>query len=954
MNSGSGDAAATPALVPDSAADAGTIPGTADDAAGVMAFRDAADHASGVRAIAGTADDASDVRAIPRATYRVQIRPSFDFRAAGAIAPYLERLGVSHLYSSPILQAAPGSEHGYDVIDPHRVNEELGGDTAHGEFSRILVRHHLGQIVDIVPNHMAIPGAENPWWWDVLENGPSSRYARYFDVDWDPPEAYLRNRVLLPILGDHYGRVLEAGELRLERDGGSFIVTYHDHRVPLAPRAMDELVTAAGLRAESDDLAFIGGALGRLPPSTALDRASVDRRHRDKEVLRLQLARLASERQEVARALDLEVEATNADADALDAIIARQNYRLAYWRTAGHDLMYRRFFDVASLIGIRVEDPVVFADTHSLVLRWIRDGVIDGLRVDHPDGLRDPAGYFQHLRGAASRAWIVAEKILADGETLASDWQVDGTTGYEFLNLVGGLFVDPDAESAMTRTYQRLSGLEDDLDSIVREGKLVVLRENLGSELNRLTALLLEICEGQRRHRDYTRHDCHEVLRELAVAVPRYRTYVRAESGTITTEDATTIAGAVETALASRPDLDPELFQFVGDILSLRIRGAGEAELVMRFQQLTGAVMAKGVEDTAFYRYHRLASLNEVGGDPGRFGVSVADFHDSNANRLRDWPSAMLTTSTHDTKRAEDVRSRIHVLSEMPAEWAAAVERWSSLVDRHRTAHLPDRNIEYLLYQTLVGTWPIEHDRLAPYLLKAAREAKVHTSWSAPDEAYETALETFTTSVLSDPAFIADFEAFVAPVIATGRVNAIAQQLLKLTVPGVPDIYQGTELWDLSLVDPDNRRAVDFELRARVLDLLSGATPEAVMTEMDAGWPKLWVTARTLALRAEHPELFDGRADYTPLWASGTQRDRVVGFLRADRVAVLVPRLTLGLGRAPWGDPQAWGDTRVALPTGVWTSAFGTGDIRGGNIEVSRLLARFPVALLTLAPSVAE
>ncbi|MEO5919305.1 MAG: malto-oligosyltrehalose synthase [Candidatus Limnocylindrales bacterium] len=899
-------------------------------------------------------------RHLPRATYRVQLRPEFGFRAAGALAPYLAQLGISHVYSSPILQAAPGSTHGYDVVDPGRVNAELGGEIEFGEFGRVLGRHRLGQIVDIVPNHMAIPGADNPWWWDVLENGPSSRYARYFDVDWDPPESHLRNRVLLPILGDHYGRVLEAGELQLVRDGGSFVVVYHEHRVPVAPRTLDELITRAGVRAESDDLVFIGGALGRLPPSTALDQASVDRRHRDKEVLRLQLARLASERAEVARALDAEVEATNADADRLDAILDRQNYRLAHWRAAGQDLVYRRFFDVAGLIGIRVEDPIVFADTHALVLRWLGDGVIDGLRVDHPDGLRDPAAYFRALRDAAPRAWIVGEKIVEGDEELPADWPIDGTTGYEFLNLVGGLFVDRAAEAAMTSAYEAFTGLDQTLPQIVRKTKLVVLRENLGSELNRLTALLLEICEGHRRHRDYTRHDCHEVLRELAISYPRYRTYVRTAEAEISETDALTIATAVADATAARPDLDADLFGFVGDVLSVRIRGTLESELAMRFQQLTGAVMAKGVEDTAFYRYHRLVSLNEVGGDPAHFGVTPAEFHAANLSRLNAWPNAMLTTSTHDTKRAEDVRARLHVLSEIPEAWAAAVNRWSARLARRRTADLPDRNAEYLFFQTLVGTWPIETDRLAPYLVKAARESQVRTSWASPDEDYEVALAALAEAALTDSGFRDDLEAFLRPVIEAGRINSIAQTILKLTSPGVPDLYQGTELWDLSLVDPDNRRPVDFERRAWILDQLAGATVETALDGMDEGWPKLWAIQRTLGLRSRRPEVFDGRGTYAPLRPSGLHRDRIVGFVRGGDVAVIVPRLSLGLQGRAWGDPNAWGDTSVTLPAGRWTNVLADDPVGGGTVTagptieggrtpITSLLARFPGAVLVRA-----
>ncbi len=531
---------------------------------------------------------------------------------------------------------------------------------------------------------------------------------------------------------------------------------------------------------------------------------------------------------------------------------------------------------------------------------------------------------------------------------MRADWPVDGTTGYEFLNLVGGLFVDPDGEAPLTATYTGFTGLEVGLASVVRESKLDVLNENLGSELNRVTALLLEICESHRRHRDYTRHDCHEGLRELAVVFPRYRTYARADAGEIAHEDVATIARTVKEAIAARPDLDPDLFRFVGDILILRVRGPRESELVMRFQQLTGAVMAKGVEDTAFYRYHRLTSLNEVGGDPARFGVSVAEFHRANAARLASAPNAMLTTSTHDTKRAEDVRARIHVLSEMPREWAAAVERWSMRLARYRTADAPDRNAEYLMYQTLVGTWPIEPDRLDAYLRKAVREAKVHTSWSAQDETYEAALSSFATRALADRTFIGDLEAFLPPVVAAGRVGSVAQALLKLTVPGVPDIYQGTELWDLSLVDPDNRRPVDFDRRARVLDLVTGATPETVLDELDEGWPKLWAIARTLELRGRHPALFGAEASYRALKVLGTRAQRVVAYTRGGSVAIVVPRLVHGLGAPAWGDPKAWGRTSVALPAGTWTSVLGGDEaIEGGrNVPVATILARFPVALL--------
>ena len=886
-------------------------------------------------------------RVLPQSTYRLQLRPDFGFAEAGRVAaPYLARLGVSHVYSSPYLQAARGSTHGYDVVDPRRVNDELGGARGHRRFCRLLGELGLGQVLDIVPNHMAIPGAQNPWWWDVLENGQASRYARTFDVDWDPPETHLRNTVLMPILGDHYGRVLEAGEIQLERGGGAFRVRYHEHVLPIAPPTLDGLLSAAASRARSPDLAFFADAAAHLPPSTATDRASVLRRHRDKEVLREQLARLFDEAPNVARAVDAEIAAINADPDALDAILTRQNYRLAYWRAAQRDLGYRRFFDVTTLVGLRVEDEQVFAETHALVVRWLADGVLDGLRVDHPDGLRDPGEYVARLRDATPRGWIVVEKILQPDESIPADWAVDGTTGYDFLNLVGGLFVDPAGEAAMTAVNERWTGESRTFEEVARECKHVVLRETLGSELNRLTALFLDIAEGHRRHRDYTRHELHEALRETAAALPVYRTYARAETGEISAADEAVIAVAIDRARAARPELDPDLFGFLGDILKLRVRGTLESDLVMRFQQLSGAVMAKGVEDTAFYRYLRLLALNEVGGDPGRFGVSVAEFHAANEERLRSWPATMLTTATHDTKRGEDVRLRIAALSECPDAWAAAVDRWHEAASRGRRRDRIDHASQYLLFQTLVGAWPIDRDRLTEYLVKASREARIQTSWTSPDEGFERALVRTAERLLRDRQFIGYLEAFLAPIVPAARTSSLAQVLLRLTAPGIPDTYQGTELWDLSLVDPDNRRPVDFAMRERLLGELEGGgesegrlTAAAILARAEEGLPKLWTLHRALRVRRERPGSFDAAGAYTPLAASGVQADHVVGYLRGEDVAVVVPRLTLRLG-------GAWRATAIELPGGRWRNVL-TGEGRqGGRVRMATLLARFPVALL--------
>ena len=873
-------------------------------------------------------------------TYRVQLHAGFRFDDAAAIADYLADLGISHLYSSPYLQASPGSTHGYDVVNHHKLNEELGGAEGHARFCAALDAAGLGQVLDIVPNHMAIVGRENPWWWDVLENGQSSRYASYFDVEWDPPESKLRNMVLLPVLGDHYGRVLDNGELQLQcEEDARFIVRYHDHAFPISPRSLDELLASAAERCRSDELAFIADAFGRLPPSTATDLNAVRRRHRDKEVLRSQLHHLCRKQPEIGAAIDERVAAVNADADQLDRLLERQNYRLAFWRTAVHELGYRRFFDINTLVGLRAEDERVFADTHALILDWLSKGVLDGVRVDHPDGLRDPQLYFDRLHGACPRAWIVAEKILEPGERLAKTWPVAGTTGYDFIYRVSNLFVDPAAETALTSFYGEFTDELTDFQAVVHDKKVLVLREILGSDLNRLTALFVDICERHRRHRDYTRHELHEALREMIACCPVYRTYVRAEAGVLSDDDTAIVNRFIDMAKNNRPDLDSGLFDFFRDILLLRVRGELETELVMLFQQLTGPVMAKGLEDTAFYCFNRLVSLNEVGGDPGHFGLSIDEFHAACAKAQARWPRAMLASSTHDTKRSEDVRARTSLLSELPERWSQAVRRWAELNRRYRRENLPDRNAEYLLYQTLVGAWPIETERAVAYMEKASREAKAHTSWTNSNPIYDEALRAFVEGVLSNSEFIADLENFVTPLIEPGRINSLAQTLVKLTAPGIPDFYQGTELWDLSLVDPDNRRPVDYDLRRRLLGEMKTMTPEQIWNRIDDGLPKLWVIWQTLRLRHDR-QFFLPEDSYRAILTRGAKSDHVIAFARGERAITLVPRLTLK--RA-----GNWGDTAVELRPGHWRNAFTGETFIGGEVRMAILLKRFPVALLS-------
>jgi (1->4)-alpha-D-glucan 1-alpha-D-glucosylmutase len=905
------------------------------------------------------------------ATYRVQLHPGFGFDDAAGIAGYLSDLGVSHLYASPYLQAAPGSSHGYDVVDPTKLNRELGGREGHTRMGAALEAARLGQVLDVVPNHMAIAGRDNAWWWDVLENGPSSVYAAYFDVDWDPPESKLRNTVLLPILGDHYGRVIEAGELRLAREGGGFVVHYHEHAAPIAPRSLDTLLDAATHRLpqpDADDhpenenedersplparaqLESIATAFGRLPHSWLTDRASVRERHRDKEILRARLAELCDTDPEVAKAIDADVDAVNADPDALDTLLERQNFRLAWWRTAGQELDYRRFFDISTLVGLRVEDDQVFADSHRLILEFLRDGVLDGIRIDHIDGLRDPATYLARLADAAPRAWVVVEKILEAGETLPASWPVAGTTGYDWLNLTGGLAVDPAGEQPMLDSYAEFIGEPVDFDEIVYQSKRQVMTDALAADVSRLAAQLVGICERHRRYRDYTRRDLADAVTELLASFPVYRTYA-AIGSPVDEADRVHIASAVAGARARRPDLDGELLDFLQDLLLLRDQGEQEQEFALHFQQVSGPVMAKGLEDSAFYRFLPLVSHNEVGGDPSRFGVRPEEFHAVAATAHRTRPLAMLATETHDTKRSEDVRARISLLSEIPAEWAAAVGRWSTINDRHRRGDLPDRNTEWLLYQTLIGAWPIDTERIVAYMVKATREAKVHTSWVDPVADYEDAVRAFVTAIVEDSAFVADVEAWAGRLRSPGWVNSLAQKLITLTGPGVPDLYQGSELWDLSLVDPDNRRPVDFDLRRRLLAEVADAAadPAEVWAQEDGtGKAKLLVVTRALGLRQVHAEWFgagdDGR--YEPLFAEGEAAGHVVAFARAGRAITIVPRLVLGLEQR-----GGWGDTAITLPPGTWRNEFDPAlTTTEGVVVLADLLAGFPVALLSLAP----
>jgi (1->4)-alpha-D-glucan 1-alpha-D-glucosylmutase len=869
-----------------------------------------------------------------RATYRLQLRPGFGFAEVAGLAPYLARLGVSHVYLSPCLQARSESTHGYDVVDFGKVSAQLGGEEAFDRMCESLAAHSLGIVLDIVPNHMAAAGLENAWWWDVLENGPSSRFAPFFDIDWDA--AVSDGRLVIPVLADHYGRALEAGSIQLRREPGRFCVYCGPHAFPAAPRSLPDVLAPAAASCGSELLAFAARALNALPLPTQTDSESVERRHRDKQVLYALLERLFAEEPGTAEAVDAEIARLNADLDRLDAFVSQQNFRPAFWRIAARELGYRRFFDVDTLIALRVEDPQVFAASHARVLGWLREGRIDGVRVDHVDGLRDPEEYLRRLRAERADGWLLVEKILAPDEALPASWPIDGTTGYEFLDLACGVLVDPDGCKPLAELWESFTRSAQDYADILSASKRLALDELLGSDLRRLGRILAEACRRHRRHRDYTGQELEDALREVVVALPVYRTYVR-KPGEVSRADLQTLADAVAAAARSHPDLPPELFEFVGDILAMRFTGPAECELALRFQQLSGAAMAKGAEDTAFYRHLRLLARNEVGSSPAIFDIPPERFHAACAEAQGRHPHRLLATATHDTKRGEDVRARLAVLSELPDAWAAAVERWSARLESLPAGGL-ERGAQYLLYQTLVGAWPLDPERAWAYMLKAVREQKLHTSWRRPDPAYEAAVRAFTEGALADAEFCADLEAFCAGLRPAAQVNGLAQTLLKLTAPGVPDLYQGGELWDLSLVDPDNRRPVDFALRQQALAALEGASPEQVLERSAEGWPKLWLIQRALALRSRRPDAFGRQGSYEPLAAQGACSRHVIAFARGASAIAVVPRLLVRLG----GD---WRDTRLELPAGTWSSAL-TGEPVGGGMALAELLARFPVALL--------
>lgn len=915
---------------------------------------------------------------IPVATYRIQLNRTFTFQDATQLISYLDDLGITDLYCSPYFRAVPGSLHGYDVVDPTTLNPEIGSEDDYRAMIDELHRRGMGHLLDVVPNHMGITQQINAWWQDVLENGPISPYASFFDIDWDPLKTELRNKVLLPILGNQYGVVLENQELQIEYQDGRYIIRYYEHRLPVAPKAsvlilahrLKEFVDVEGVGSPHVmELQSIITALTHLPPRDALDPEAVVVRYREKEIIRRRLSALMEGHAVIRSFLDENVRQINGikgdprSFDQLDTLLNDQAYRLADWRVAAEEINYRRFFDINELAALRMENPEVFEASHQLVFRLLKEGAVTGLRIDHVDGLYDPPDYLQKLQGWARKEWpevadsetrplyLIVEKILGANERIPESWPVHGTTGYDFLALINGLFVNRANERSIGAAYARFVGKEKTFEELAYQCKQLIMNVSMASELNVLGHQLNRLSERDRRFRDYTLNSLTHAIREIIACFPVYRTYITASPEGILDRDRAFIWQAVIKAKRRNPALSGLVFEFVRDLLlqATDSREAHDAErlrFVMKFQQTTSPVTAKGIEDTAFYRYHRLVSLNEVGADPQHFGTTPTMVHQQLKERQGRWPATLSATATHDTKRGEDVRTRISVLSEVPKLWSQRVTQWSKVNRKWRVSGeqglVPTADDEYLLYQTLIGAWPLtqldeqEHEgfraRIQDYMTKASREAKVYTSWVNPNHEYEEAVRQFVAAVLTRSEandFLDDFLPFQRWIAQYGMYNSLAQLLIKITAPGVPDFYRGTELWDFNLVDPDNRRPVDFGTRQTVLAAVRQADDSGqarqdllkdLLTHRADGRIKLWLTTQGLRYRREHAELFI-QGEYVPLQVLGAKREHLFAFARIQgdqAVVVVVPRLLTGViedpSELPVGD-RVWGDTKVTMPS---------------------------------------
>jgi (1->4)-alpha-D-glucan 1-alpha-D-glucosylmutase len=1002
---------------------------------------------------------------IPVSTYRLQFNYQFRFEDAKKIVPYLCDLGITDIYSSPYFKAKEGSLHGYDIVDRNFLNPDIGSDDEYNELINKLCKYSIGQILDIVPNHMCITSKENIWWMDVLENGPSSLYAKYFDIDWEPVKKELKNKILLPFLGDQYGSILENKEIKLSFEEGAFFINYYENKFPIRPQTytlvlehrIEELKKfLLGENFHLVELLSIITALKHLPPYTETENEKISERQREKEVIKKRLWNLYNKSPEIRVFFDQNVETFNGikgettSFDLLDRLLSEQVYRLSYWRVATEEINYRRFFDVNELASIRMEDPVVFKESHKLIFKLIREGKITGLRVDHPDGLYNPLEYFQRLQrdcflfmrlghlGMVTEDipsdvlwslkendssffphtavkseieseileqynkisssdptfkpfYIVGEKILIKDERMPEDWPIFSTTGYVFLNTLNGIFVDTENMKIFEDIYTRFIKTRVNYQEIIYEKKKLITHVAMASEINTLGHYLNRLSEKNRHSRDFTLNSLTSAIIEVIAFFPVYRTY--ASPMGVNDRDRRYIELAVSKAKRKNPAISASIFDFVKDVLFLNYPkdfcDADKKEwidFVMRFQQITGPVTAKGLEDTAFYVYNRLISLNEVGGSPDRFGTSLDTFHGKNIERIKFWPSALIATSTHDTKRSEDVRARINVLSEIPDEWRKCLINWRRLNKKKKPVvegqRVPDRNEEYLIYQTLIGAWAVgtiddsEYDvfkkRIKDYMLKALREAKVNSSWISPNTIYEDALTIFIEKIMdkkSDNQFLKNFEVFQKKVSHFGMFNALSQTLLKITSPGVPDFYQGTELWDYSLVDPDNRRPVNYSIRIEMLQELKRRESEHGLLKLakeltinkDDGMIKLYLIYKALNYRKANRELFE-IGEYIPLETMGERANNVCAFVRRIgniRAIAVAPRFFTKLISENEGlplDKEIWKDTFIVIPfadigakyRNVFTGEIISIESHKGAIALflSDIFMNFPVALM--------
>lgn len=918
------------------------------------------------------------VNPIPIATYRLQFNSQFTLKHALEIVDFLNQLGISHCYASPILAAKPGSMHGYDVIDHSRLNPEIGTEEEFSSFVEKLHKHRMGLIVDIVPNHMYIAHAANLWWNDLLENGPASIYAGYFDIDWNPPRIELVNKVLLPLLDQQYGSALENQVLQVNYKKGAFHVELPAMELPTDPKSWALILESLAKEATTllpeshphlQELQSVVTALTHLPLTTDTAPEKIAERQREKEVIKKRLASLIEEDQVLAKLLSKNLKTINGTKgdphsfDLLETFLNAQPYRLCFWRVANDEINFRRFFDIFELAGIRTEKQEVFEAVHEQIFKWIRQKMIDGIRIDHIDGLWDPEQYLEELQSYCSNTpkesidpkklfYVIAEKILTGNERLRPEWLLHGTVGYDFLNQVNGMQVFLPNKKAIYDIYRSFTDYNIATSELIYFSKRLILIVSMSSELYVLARHLDRISEQHRSSRDFTQESLRAALRDVIACFPVYRSYIRAEQEQIHEEDRQYILAAIKRAKRLNPAISTFIFDFIQSVLLLEhptgiddAQKAKRKDFVMRFQQLTGPVMAKGVEDTAFYRFYPLTSLNEVGADPHAFGISVDLFHKKNQERLEVWPHTKITTSTHDTKRSEDVRARINVLSEIPQEWQQMLERWAQMNKPHKILEgeesIPDANEEYLLYQTLIGTWPLypmdppAHlqymNRIQAYMEKALKEAKIHTSWVNPNKDYDEGVQQFIQKILAlDPSanpFLKDFQATIPKIASAGMLNSLSQLLLKLTCPGIPDIYPGNETWTFNLVDPDNRRPIDFTNGKYLLKSIVEKLPnpsnllQQLMEHPEDGRIKLFVTLKALNFRQKEPLLFSHGA-YIPLEVQGPRQNHIVAFARkreGKTAVVITSRFFTSLmsGSQPQIEPSKWRNTYVVIPEGI-------------------------------------